>query len=370
VRLLVVVPFVLACSDRDRPEVQPDPQRTHRVIESGAPVHSLPPHQIRADGVGPYKLGERLDVLLAALPSGPRMATFDIRGVVHSNILHAEDNDTVVIGGEPGGAASFVAVTDRKVASTSGIHVGSTRDELTRALGAPLEDVQRARDPRLVVPSGLRNVRMILDGDAIAAIVVTGESAPTVSQNPGECPRPASTGDRIGTCLGTGELASIEGDEITLRAPEVEKPIVSWTVKNLVFARPLRADGHDELIAITRVIDENTKTWWLFQFGLDNKNKLVKADATKLYELSTTNARWIGADLPEVDLYLELQSRSDAIEVGGLLTTRRGDRIRDVVVISPVLIPRRHGKSVTPEAPDAGVTGALPEPGSAGRSKP
>jgi hypothetical protein len=369
VRLLVVVPFVLACSDRDRPEVQPDPQRTHRVIESGAPVHSLPPHQIRADGVGPYKLGERLDVLLAALPSGPRMATFDIHGVVHSNILHAEDNDTVVIGGEPGGAASFVAVTDRKVASTSGIHVGSTRDELTRALGPPLDDVQRARDPHLVVPSGLRNARMILEGDAIAAIVVTSDSVPTSSQT-GDCTRPASTADRIGTCLGTGELMTREGDEITLRAPETEKPVTPpWRVPGLVFAVPLRADGRDELIAIARTDEANSKTWWLFQFALD-KGKLVKADATKVYELSTTNARWIGADLHDVDLYLELQSRPDAIEVGGLLTTRVGDKIRDVVVISPVPVPRRHGKSVTPEAPDAGVTGALPEPGSAGRSKP
>jgi len=374
VRLLVVIPLLAACSDRDRADVQPDPQRQHRVIESGAPVRLLPPHQIRADGVGPYKLGERLDVLLGALPSGPRIATFDIRGdrgtVVHSNILHAEDEDAVVIGGEPGGVVSFVAVTGRKVASTSGIHVGSTRDELTRALGAPLVDVQRARDPRLVVPSGLRNARMILDEDHIAAIVVTTDSAAS-SRDGGDCTRPPAAADRFGTCLGTGELASIDGDDITLRTPDGEKAIApTLRVPNLRFAVPLRADGHDELIAIARNDEANAKTWSLVAYGLD-KNKLVKTiDPWPLYQLSTTNVRWIGTDLQNVDLYIELQSRPDAIEVGGLLTTRVGDKIRDVVVISPVLVPRRHGKSATPEAPDAGVTGTLPEPGSAGRSKP
>jgi len=228
--------------------------------------------------------------------------------------------------------------------------------------------VQRAHDPRLVVPSGLRNARMIFDGDRIASIVVTSDTAPASSPPAGDCARPASSADRIGTCLGTGELMSYEGDEITLRAPDVEKR--TQVVRGLRFAVPLRADGRDELIAIARTEETDVKTWWLVAFALDKKGFVKTIDPTQVYQLSTTNARWIGADIRDVDLYLELQSRPDAIEVGGLLTTRVGDKIRDVVVISPVPVPRRHGKSVTPEAPDAGVTGALPEPGSARRSKP
>ena len=100
-KLAVVLGVVLplaACPDRDRPEIQPDMQRPRRVIErTSTSVRELPPHAIHADGVGPYKIGERLDVLLAALPSGPRIATFDIHGVVHSNILHADDE--AIVGG-------------------------------------------------------------------------------------------------------------------------------------------------------------------------------------------------------------------------------------------------------------------------------
>ena len=65
-------------------------------------------------------------------------------------ILRAED-DAILIGGEPQGRASFVAVVGGDVARTeSGIHVGSTRNELVGALGLPVDDPERASDPRVV----------------------------------------------------------------------------------------------------------------------------------------------------------------------------------------------------------------------------
>src|SRR5439155_5632276 len=136
----------------------------------------LPPHAIRADGVGPYRLGAPLADLVDLLPSGPRIATIEIPGVVHRSILHAED-DTIVIGGEPAvGKASFVAVIGSEVARTeSGVHVGSTRAELVHALGAPAEDPERARDPRLIVPTGMRNARVVLEGDRVAALVIAAD---------------------------------------------------------------------------------------------------------------------------------------------------------------------------------------------------
>ena len=45
------------------------------------------------------------------------------------------------------------------------------------------------------------------------------------------------------------------------------------------------------------------------------------AIAWQVYQLSNANARWIGADLHDVELYLELTGRPDGIDVGGLLTT-------------------------------------------------
>ena len=82
-----------------------------------------------------------------------------------------------------------------------------------------------------------------------------------------------------------------------------------------------------------------------------------RLSATPLYPpLTAATARLsIGADLKDLELYLELSSRADTIEVGGLLTTRISDKIRDIVVISTVPVPRRRAKASTHESVDAGA---------------
>jgi hypothetical protein len=140
----------------------------------------------------------------------------------------------------------------------------------------------------------------------------------------------------------------------------------------LVFATPLRgADGRDELVVITRTDEPTLRTWWITAFHFEGTRLVRTVDATQLYQLSNANARWIGADLHDVDLYLELTSRPDGIDVGGLLTTPGATKpaggapakIRDVVVISPASVNRRRGKPTAGEASDAGVAGPSPAAG-------
>src|SRR4051812_37429476 len=168
------------CGNREHENREPprDTKRTPRGIEPATDrVGPLPPYAIKAEGVGPYKLGERLSDLLEQLQSGPQIVLFEIPGVVHRNVIRAED-DAILIGGEQGSTASFIAVVGRDVARTdSGVHVGSTRDELVAALGPPVEDPERAHDPRLIIPSALPNLRVVLDAGRVAAIVVTGAAA-------------------------------------------------------------------------------------------------------------------------------------------------------------------------------------------------
>ena len=175
-----------ACGNSSAGDRGPD-VRQHRVIVPPTQnVRPLPPHAIRSDGVGPYRLGEPLNKLAGQLPSGPRIKLYDIQGVVTRQILPAED-DGILIGGELHGRASFVAVVGGEVARTeTGIHVGSTRDELEHVLGPFITDPMRARDPRIVVAAGLRNGRFVLEGDRIAAIVVADDA-----------PRPGSGARRV-----------------------------------------------------------------------------------------------------------------------------------------------------------------------------
>ncbi len=333
--------------------------RQHRVIEAPPQnVRPLPPHAIRSDGVGPYRLGEPLTKLADQLPSGPRIKLFDIQGVVTRQILPAEDGG-ILIGYEPHGRASFVAVVGSEVARTeTGIHVGSTRDELEHLLGPFVTDPTRARDPRLVVAAGLHGARFVLDGDRIAAIVVADDAPAVATDASDACVRPTATDDpkKFGACLATGELVSIDGDDLAIRGPD-DRAIAQQRIPGLVWAAALRTDGdgHDELVAIARTDDREQRSWTLTAFRLDGGKLVRSLETAPLYQLTAANARWIGAELRDVDLYLELISRPDAIEVGGLLTTRAGDKLRDVVVVSPTSVARHRAKSAAGEAVDAGV---------------
>jgi len=383
-RSLVWAALALAgCSDRassETPTREPVPQR--RVIEppTTADMKPLPPYAIRADSVGPYKLGAPL---LEQVPSARRVR-LEIPGILHQSLIRADD-DQVLLGGEPtlaGEQVQSVAVVAAEIARTeSGVHVGSKRDDVVRAFGPLVDEPDHALDPRLAIVPGMRNLRFIFDEDkTVAAMVVVadprrpprvagtpvpagsgGQIGPVMEPRQPTCPRPTAVTDgTFGACLtGTGELVELDGDELTVRAPDGERTLATVLhVPNLVFAVPLRdpVDGRDDLVVITRVDDAQQRTWSLTAYRLEQRKRTFAVEReTLLYSLSSNETRWIGADLRDVDLYLELTSRADGIEVGGLLTTRTSQKIRDVVVLSKVVAARRRAKTVPAESGDAGV---------------
>ena len=354
---------------------EPSPPRREIAPPAGTTVRPLPPYAIRADGVGPYRLGEKVSAVMAQLPSGPRIARFEIRGVVSTSVIRAEE-DTVLIGGETTSTTTFVAVVGADVARTdSRIHVGSTRAELTRALGPLLEEPEHARDPRLVVPSALRNARVVLDGERIAAIVVAPDGPPIKlgpqPEAPCKRPEPAAGKQQRGACLtgaAAGELVEIVGDELLVRAPDSERVLTTLRAPGVVFAAPLRnpADGRDELIVVSRAEESHRRTWTLVAYRFEGLRPLRVLDE-ELYALTAMQSRWIGAELRDVDLYLELVGGAEAIEVGGVLTTRAGDRVRDVALLSPKPVTRRHHKPVPgePQEGKAAASGGAPGAGGA-----
>jgi hypothetical protein len=372
-RFAIMIAVLLgACSDRSQPVVAKETDRPRRVVEpTPRQVRALPPHAIRADGVGPYKLGASSAEVLEQLPSGPRIRQMPIPGVV-LNVLRGED-DAILIGTEPQGKAQFVAVVSGEIARTeAGIQVGSTRAELEKSLGAPLDEPDRARDPRIVIPSKLDNAHVVLENDRIAAIVLTpaverSKDAAGSVEHP--CTRPAGDRDKklFGVCLSlAGELVRVGDDDLTVLAKDNPEKILApaTRVPGLVFAAALRNpfDGRDDLVAISRVADSQARTWWLTTFRMLDGKLLRVNEPSTLYQITSANARWIGAELENVDLMVELVSKGDAIEVGGLLTTRINDKIRDIVVISPIPVPRRRTKPASTDAPDAGLSdGGVPE---------
>jgi len=335
VKALALLLVLAACSEGKKPEPKREPERQRRVIEPPTKgVRTLPPYAIRGDGVGPYKLGATVTQLLEQLPSGPRITQFALPGVIQRDILRAEEDQTgfaILIGTEPQGKATFVSVVRPEIARTeSGVHVGSTREQLEQGLGPPLQDPFRAIDNRVVIPSKLENARAVFDlDDRIVALVIEAEP------------------ERAKESKDAGELRD---------AAEIEKAIGMLKVQGLVFAAALRnpADGKDEIVAIAHNKDATRRVWSLLTFR-PHEGKYQRVDSQDVYELTAANARWIGADLDDLELYLELTSRADSIEVGGLLTTRVAGKIRDIVVISPKTVSRKRSKPIPHESVDAGT---------------
>jgi hypothetical protein len=361
-----------ACSSHDQPQLKTE--RQPRVIDPPPQgVRALPPHAIRNDGVGPYRLGAPLEQLGNQVPSGARNAQVDIPAVVHLNVLHAEDDAILVGTADPLGRAAFVSVLRGDIARTaSGIHVGSTRDELVKALGTPAFELDRAHDPRVIVPANMRELRAVMLDDRIVGMVIATSGSP--APEPEGCTRPIVDADdslrapraRFGACLTGGpDIVTLDGDELSVRAVDSDKVVLLPKIPNIVWALPLRApDGRDELVVVARTDEAAARTWFLFAYRFDSGSRPVRVvdpDPAPLYRLTAANARWIGSELGDLDLALELVSHPDAIEVGGLLTTRSGDKLRDLVVLSSVQVPRRRAKSSTSEASDAGIPDASVE---------
>ena len=388
-RLLAAVAAALAplvaCRDRDPapPPVARDAGPARRVIVPAVvDVRPLPPHAIRADGVGPYKLGAALDGILAMLPGGPRLVLLDLQGVVDVSVIRAED-DGVLVGGESVGAAAYIAVVRPDLARTeSGVGVGSTRAQLEGALGAPLVDPHVARDPRLAAYSALPGARFVLADDRVLAVLLRrrepdGNRAAHEAVGDAACPEPphrepaiAASGLRaqapqtIPACLGSGgELAVIAGDAIVLVGGEGDRvrKIATVDVHGLRFAAAVRAEGaRDELVTVAERGDESGRAVVVASYRLDG-GKLVKSTEQEVYRIAAISAGWIGARLADLDLLLEIDARPDVLVVGGALVHSQEGSVRDLAPLEPVRIPRRRRtapvEAGAPTPPhDAGAT--------------
>jgi hypothetical protein len=378
--LLLVVALFAAC-DRDQAGSPPkrEPQPPRRIIEpptTGA-FRMLPPYTIRPDGVGPYKLGDNVTSVQQQLPSGPSNVRFEIPGIVRTGVIRAEADASVIIGGESGSTVTFVAVvggsevasfTSSRTSEKSNVHVGSSESDLDRALGPAIDDVDRATDPHLVIPGQMRNARVVVEDDRVAAIAVISDPTAARVIPESSCTRPdvALRSNEMASCLtSSGEVLAIEDTEVLVHNPTSETKIAAIRIPNLEFAAPLRnlADGRDELVAITSSEDNGERKWSLVAYRLEGARFVRVADEV-VYELSNAKTRWIGVDLRDVQLYLELTSQPDGIEVGGLLTTHAGAKTRDVAVISPIRVARKTGKSTGGDASASG-SGSRVDAGSA-----
>lgn len=394
---VLVLAMLAGCEDTPRASAPDDAEARRPRVFAPPPgqVRPVPPHAIRARGVGPYVLGEPLKDVLSSLPYGPRVELLKLRGIVDYSLVRAEGGRVIVGVARPDGV-SFVAVLDPEVARTeSGLGVGSTDQELAEALGAPAGGPKLARDPRMRVFAKLPNVTFVMADGKVAAVVVaaraedgaasgagTGKTAPAPATpaTPAQsgCPETVSAAtarEAAGVTLATAPVsmrctdgkvvaAVVEGHEVIAVGGPVAgklKRSAKSAIPGLVFAALVDvAPGFPpEVAAVSSERRGNSR---------DTRVTLLKPTAGTLsvttertpYRLSET--AWMAARLEDTDLMIEVAAEGDQIEVGGLYLHWQGGQVKTVAP----LLRERFTVRARSRSEAASPAGTWPDPGTQG----
>lgn len=370
-----------ACDRHPSPPPPDDAGTARRHIEHPrSAVYSRPPHLIEPGRMGPFKLGETLASVLYAIPPGPGVEVLDIPHVIRLSVIRVEDGK-MMVGADPA-LVSFVSVVAPEVARTEGkIEVGTTREAVTTALGAPVSEARHAGDPRLLAVGPVPGLRFVVEGDKVVAAMLTAPNADGTGAGSAASPptptAPACALDRSddGTaaltaalggdaaaidCLSTTEaVAAVDDDIVVITAGDKPRKLYSFHVPGLVFARATHAGGKDEIIAVARDRDDKRAEWRVIAARWD-AGRIIKTFDEDAYELTAQSAGWIGAELADLDLLLDVEARADTLVVSGVLLDRGGSAIRFAVPLEPISVTRR--KRTVPEAGTAGSGDASVQP--------
>jgi hypothetical protein len=364
-------------------------------------VHAYPPHAIRADGVGPYRIGTLFSDVLYALPQDPRVELLQIGRLADWRVARAE-NGQILIGAEDD--VAFVSVLAPDVARTSsGVGVGSTGAELIKALGPEAEE-RGAADRKIYEFPSLPNVRFVTDAppDAppeearvVAAIVVRPDlaapgEAPTSSRAAKPAPpskRPedpcrvlvSSAADvieaahprvqavkplvRYGCFTGTqAEAIVYAGGELSLVGQEAGKLKKTASVSvpgglDLLAALDADGDDRDDVVwgAHRRSDRELTVEIHVLRWEAGHFTEVASG---KPFTISDDAAAGAGTTTANVDLALELRREPGALAISGLYMNRPGGTLRELAPAAPAMIRVESHRPVA--LPDGGMPESAP----------
>jgi len=345
-------------------------------LPSPTTVRALPPHEVRASGVGPYQLGDKLRSVLSRLPHGPRVELLQVEGLADYSLVRADDNK-VVIGVENPGGVTFVTVLDSEIAHTDKeVGVGTSEKELRGKYSAELTQRNFAGDRRLFRAASLPGVRFFLAADRVAAMVVAQPPRPDVGAQ--ACP--TLEGEELGRiarigaaptirrgCLGsTAPIAVVaKGERVAVVGGDGERPrrLAFATIRGLVFAAPIdvEGDGSDEILAVIKEQSRGKLTMTIEVFKVEG-TKLSSLAKERVYTVENRAVIWAGARPESIELLLEAEARGGVVTVSGLLVEKGFMRLKEVFPLRPAtMIVRPQGQGAGP--PPAGGTVGRPDAG-------
>lgn len=374
---LAALLLMAACSDRNRPELSDDGGIRRRVFKPPpSRVRAVPPHNIHAEGIGPYQLGASLGQILNLLPHGPRVELFRLGQFADYSLVRSE-NGMLVVGLERGDGVTFVAAIEPVVARTEGgSEVGTAVDKLLDDLGPPPAD-GTIRDPRLVRTAELPRALFLIDSGKVAAIVVSreGSAKPAApSRDAGVAPSCRPLPDELESALlAEARLGTAATIRLACKAGEVEAAVVAWgdrwvwlavsedkprriadgSIAGLALAAPADIGGLPVLLAVTEEREPDELEIDLEVFRMDAKP--VSIERTTLYRLSSSTMRLAGGSLSRAMIAVEIELQDEGLEVRGLYAQReRSGKLGVVAPLEPREVEIRDRPRRAPSRPVPG----------------
>jgi hypothetical protein len=359
--LLAVNACVPTCGDAP---ALPTPDAAPRPATRPPPrdVRYYPPHAIRSDGIGPYKVGAPLIDVLDTLPEGPRLSVLQLGEYANWQLVRAEGGELHIGIRADTRTVGFIAVLSQPIAHTAdGLGVGSTGSDLVKALGTPEVDSHRVSDRWSFAFAKLPGVRFLSDAGhdepaetARIVAVLVGETA--------ERPRAAPP------CRTAGELTEARDEVLTFVGSETAKlrfgcvsgkepEVIAWSANQLqligggpgklrrVGATPspepvllgaldVDEDGRDEIVAGFRVLgaEELAIELRVWRWGAAGLEPVLDA---RPFVITRAMALAVGSPLPQVDLVIDVAARGGEVWVSGFYLARtlsgRAGAVRDLV---------------------------------------
>ncbi|MCG8421941.1 MAG: hypothetical protein MJE77_28805, partial [Proteobacteria bacterium] len=134
------------------------------------------------------------------------------------------------------------------------------------------------------------------------------------------------------------------------------KRVATWTSTSTAIdyaaAVEMDDDGRHEIIVVTRQEDKRDRVIQLEVLEVES-GRIARNLARELYRVSATKAAWIGAQLDEIELIIELRTRSDRIDAAGLYVEHGASGLYTVAPLLPktVVVRRKRQPSPTTPAP-------------------
>jgi len=372
-----------ACSSDGKPPVK-DAGPTRRVPEpSATAVRAVPPHEIHAEGVGPYLLGAPLRNILARLPHGPRVELLQIEGIADYSLVRTESGK-IVIGVQKPTGVTFVSILGAEIAQTEqGLGVGALVEDLIAKHGTLAPTRSHAADPRIVRTAALPGVRFVTLRDRVLAVVVERPSPAQPERAASPCgelrEREAEVlevarlgqGARVsyGCFSGSGPEALVSEDRrvvVVGKAGDKLRRMASTSVTGLVFAAAIEIDGddRDEIVMTTLARTETAEHVTVEVFRVEGA-RLVPLASERVYGIEERAASWVGAKLSDLEFLLEIDGRGGVLTVSGLFLHEGFAWAKEVVPLAPFpIVVRRRSEPQPVPAPgpegDAAVPGTKP----------